>query len=64
MENKNIDGEIRIQNLINRIPTGSKVSPLYVENRDFNFRSAVRELNLNGDLILNNGNGYFVTFLV
>lgn len=50
----------RIERLINKIPTGRESgAPLYVPNKDYGFRQAVAAKNLNGDLIVNNGEGYF-----
>lgn len=44
--------------LFEAIPTGGE-NPLYVENRNTGFRNLVREANLNGDVIINTGNGYY-----
>lgn len=44
--------------LFDRIKTGRK-NALYVENRNTSFRALVTEANMNGDCIINNGEGYY-----
>ena len=50
----------RIERLLDKIPTGrDSGDPLYVPNKDYGFRQAVAAKNNAGDLIVNNGDGYF-----
>lgn len=47
-----------VERLFDQIPYGSR-APLIVNNKNTHFRKRVAEANVNGDCIINVGNGYY-----